>query len=250
MTGSMPSAVSSPTSPMADVQGAIQAAANELVASGAEIGLLVAVLRNGRVAAEAVSGVADPRTGAPVRADTLFYAASTAKGVAASLAHVLAERGDLDYDMTLAQVWPEFGSLGKDQMTVRHVLLHTAGLPGLPPGTTAEDLCDWDSLYFCTGAAEQKAVNLRGNSHVILMTGTPDWESGLDVVVEGEAVPVTGDAVLEQLARVWTAKWDGRWQFQVRDGAFSGPALVFSVKPAKVLAFAKGGFSQTRHTFS
>ena len=103
-----------------------------MVASGAEIGLQVAVLRNGRVAAEAVSGVADPRTGAAVRADTLFYAASTAKGVAASLAHVLAERGDLDYDMTLAQVWPEFGSLGKDQMTVRHVLLHTAGLPGQP----------------------------------------------------------------------------------------------------------------------
>ncbi len=107
-----------------------------------------------------------------------------------------------------------------------------------------------DSLYFCTGAAEQKAVNLRGNSHVILMTGCPDWESGLDVVVEGKAVPVTDDAVLEQLARAWTAKWDGRWQFQVRDGAFSGAALVFSVTPAKVLAFAKGGFSQTRYTFS
>ena len=107
-----------------------------------------------------------------------------------------------------------------------------------------------DALYFCTGAAEQKAVNLRGNPHVILMTGTPDWEGGLDVAVEGNAVPVIDDAVLEQLARAWTAKWDGRWQFQVRDGAFSGPALVFSVKPAKVLAFAKGGFSQTRYTFS
>ncbi len=146
MTGWMPLAVSSPASPMADVQGAIQAAADEMVVSGAEIGLQVAVLRNGRVAAEVVSGVSDPGTGVAVRADTLFYAASTAKGVAASLAHVLAERGDLDYDMTLAQVWPEFGSLGKDQMTVRHVLLHTAGLPGLPPGTTAEDLCDWDRM--------------------------------------------------------------------------------------------------------
>ncbi len=131
---------------MADVQGAIQAAADEMVASGAEIGLQVAVLRNGRVAAEVVSGVSDPGTGAAVRADTLFYAASTAKGVASSLAHVLAERGDLDYDLTLARVWPEFGSLGKDRMTVRHVLLHTAGLPGLPPGTTAEDLCDWDRI--------------------------------------------------------------------------------------------------------
>ena len=111
-----------------------------------------------------------------------------------------------------------------------------------------------DALYFCTGATEQKAVNLRGNPHVILMTGCHDWESGLDVVVEGDAVQVTDDAVLEQLAQAWTAKWDGRWQFQARDGAFrdpgSGAALVFSVTPTKVLAFAKGNFSHTRHKFS
>jgi general stress protein 26 len=111
-----------------------------------------------------------------------------------------------------------------------------------------------DSLYFCTGAAEQKAVNLRGNPHVILMTGCHDWESGLDVVVEGDAVQVTEDIVLEQLAQAWTAKWDGRWQFQARDNAFrnpgSGAALVFSVTPGKVLTFTKGSFSQTRHTFA
>ena len=40
-----------------------------------------------------VSGLADPRTGVAVSGDTLFYAASTAKGVAASVAHVLVERG-------------------------------------------------------------------------------------------------------------------------------------------------------------
>ena len=124
------------------------------MASGAETGLQVAVLRNGRVAAEAVSGVSDPGTGAAVRADTLFYAASTAKGVAASLAHVLAERGDLDYDMTLASVWPEFGSRGKDRVTVRQVLMHTAGLPGLPAGSTPEDLCDTERMCAVLAAQE------------------------------------------------------------------------------------------------
>ena len=29
-----------------------------------------------------------------------------------------------------------------------------------------------DALHFCTGAGEQKAVNLRGNRHVILSTGS------------------------------------------------------------------------------
>jgi uncharacterized protein YndB with AHSA1/START domain len=51
----------------------------------------------------------------------------------------------------------------------------------------------------------------------------------------------------------WAAKWDGQWQFQVCDGRFEhgegGSAPVFEVRPAKVLAFAKGRFAQTRHRF-
>jgi general stress protein 26 len=111
-----------------------------------------------------------------------------------------------------------------------------------------------EALYFTTGADEQKAVNLRGNPHVILMTGRSDWDAGLDVVVEGDAVPVTDDALLTSLAAAWTTKWDGRWQYQARDGAFhhegGGTALVFAVKPGKALAFAKGSFGQTRYTFA
>ena len=109
------------------------------------------------------------------------------------------------------------------------------------------------ALYFSTGPAEQKAVNLRSHPQVILMAGSGRWEEGLDVVVEGDAVQMTDDAVLRSLAQAWTEKWDGRWQFQVHDGRFKqqggGTALVFSVTPAKVLAFAKGRFSQTRHRF-
>ena len=81
------------------IQAEIQAAINELVTSGAEIGLQVAVIKNGQVVADAVSGTADPRTRVAVSGDTLFWAASTAKGVATSVAHVLVERGELDYDM-------------------------------------------------------------------------------------------------------------------------------------------------------
>ena len=60
----------------------IEAAADELVTSGAETGLQVAVVKDGQVMADVARGVADPRTGAPVSGGTLFYAASTAKGVA------------------------------------------------------------------------------------------------------------------------------------------------------------------------
>ena len=110
------------------------------------------------------------------------------------------------------------------------------------------------ALHFCTGADEQKAINLRSNPHVILSTGCNGWDRGLDVMVEGDAVRVTDEATLRRLAEAWTAKWDGRWHYQVRDGAFrhpdaDAPVLVFAVAPAKILAFAKGSFSHTRHLF-
>ncbi|GHO48437.1 pyridoxamine 5'-phosphate oxidase family protein [Ktedonospora formicarum] len=109
------------------------------------------------------------------------------------------------------------------------------------------------AIHFSTGADEQKAVNLRENSHVLLSTGCNSWESGLDVVVEGDAVQTTDEATLKRLAEAWTTKWNGQWQFEVRDGCFyheaGGSALVFSVTPTKILAFAKGNFGYTRHQF-
>ena len=111
-----------------------------------------------------------------------------------------------------------------------------------------------DAIYFTTGETEQKAVNLRSNPHVLLLTGCSRWDEGLDVVAEGDAVQVTDEALLTRLTREWTRKWDGQWQFEVRDGAFwhpgGGSAQVFEVRPAKVLTFAKGRFGQTRHRFS
>jgi general stress protein 26 len=108
------------------------------------------------------------------------------------------------------------------------------------------------AIHFCTGAAEQKAVNLRTNPSVILTTGCNHWDRGLDVVVEGDAVLVVDDAALQKLADAWRTKWDGRWRFEARAGAFhhgAGEALVFSVMPTKVLAFGKGAFTHTRHRF-
>jgi hypothetical protein len=109
------------------------------------------------------------------------------------------------------------------------------------------------AVHFCTGSTEQKAVNLTRNPHVILMTGCNQWDKGIDVVVEGDALQVTDNEALNRLAKVWTTKWDGQWQFEVRDGAFhhreGNTTLVFAVKPTKVFAFSKGVFGQTRHQF-
>ncbi|MGD0247040.1 MAG: serine hydrolase domain-containing protein [Streptosporangiaceae bacterium] len=139
---------------MADLQTALQAVAGELVAAGTETGLQIAVRRDGRLVADVVAGLADPRSGIPVDPGTLFFAASAVKGVAASLAHVLAERGEVRYDLRVAEVWPEFAAHGKEHTTLRHILMHTAGMPGLPPRTTPGDLCDWDRMCASLAAAE------------------------------------------------------------------------------------------------
>ena len=68
----------------------------------------------------------------------------------------------------------------------------------------------------------------------------------------GRGGHVTDAQQLDRLAAAWAQKWDGRWQYEVSQDGFRhdvGTALVFAVRPAKVLAFTKGGFSHTRHRF-
>lgn len=132
--------------------------------------------------------------------------------------------------------------------------ISTVRADGRPHMTPLVAVWHRGALYFCTGATEQKAANLRTNPHVIVMTGCNRWDQGLDVIVEGEAVQVTDNGVLEQLAEAWSTKWDGRWHYHVRDGGFrheggTEEIPVFAVAATKVLAFAKGEFSQTRHQF-
>ena len=115
----------------------------------------------------------------------------------------------------------------------------------------------WEgAVWFSTGRGEQKFLNLRANPHVVLTTGGNRWDQGLDVVVEGDAVQVTDDGVLAGAAEAFTVRWDGRWRWAARDGAFrdadsgGGEALVFSVTPTRVFAHAKGDpFGATTHRF-
>jgi CubicO group peptidase (beta-lactamase class C family) len=139
---------------MNDVQQRVQEAIERLVESGAERGLQVAVYRHGEQVVDAVAGVADPTTGRPVTSDTPFFSYSIGKGVASTVVHVLAERGALDYDMRIVELWPEFGAHGKEIATVRHALSQSLGVPGLPPEVTVEDLCDWEKMCAIIAAAE------------------------------------------------------------------------------------------------
>ena len=61
--------------------------------------------------------------------DSLFFLFSAGKPLVALLVHQLAERGRLRLDDPVAAYWPEFGQRGKEQISIRHVLQHRAGLP-------------------------------------------------------------------------------------------------------------------------
>jgi nitroimidazol reductase NimA-like FMN-containing flavoprotein (pyridoxamine 5'-phosphate oxidase superfamily) len=113
------------------------------------------------------------------------------------------------------------------------------------------------AIHFHTGAEEQKAANLRVNRHVALTTGCNHWDEGVDVVVEGDAIQVTGQDTLLRLAKVWATKWDGRWQLEASGDGFRNssakdwPSKVFSVTPTKIFAHAKGDpFGATTHLFA
>ncbi|MGH2603706.1 MAG: serine hydrolase domain-containing protein [Dehalococcoidia bacterium] len=129
-----------------EATAAVQTLLEEIVASGEETGLQAAAYLNGKLVIDAAAGIADLDTGRPVDGDTLFTVFSTSKGVTATCMHMLAERGQLDYDAPVSLYWPAFAAQGKERVTVRDALTHRAGVPQMPDGLTPEDICDWDGI--------------------------------------------------------------------------------------------------------
>jgi uncharacterized pyridoxamine 5'-phosphate oxidase family protein len=108
-----------------------------------------------------------------------------------------------------------------------------------------------ESLYFCTGAHERKARNLAKNANCVITTGCNAINEGLDLVIEGEAVVVRDESVLQRLVELYKTTYD--WDFTVRDGTLVGggdhAAVVYAVTPATGFGFGKTVPSQTRWLF-
>jgi PPOX class probable F420-dependent enzyme len=131
----------------------------------------------------------------------------------------------------------------------------TVRADGRPHVTPLIGLVHNGAMHFCTGPREQKYRNLEHSPRVALTTGNNAWASGLDVVVEGEAVRVSDDDDLQGLADRLEAKYGEVWHYDVADGMFRGGgsedgAVVFRIEPSKVMAFAKDPHGQTAYRFS
>lgn len=128
-----------------ELQDQVQKVIDDLVASGREDRVQVAAYLHGSLVVDARAGVGP---------DALFFSYSTGKGLTATVAHVLAEQGLIDYDLRIADVWPEFAQHGKGGTTLRHALTHTAGVPVLPADITPADFADWDRMCAVIAASE------------------------------------------------------------------------------------------------
>ncbi|NEA10169.1 beta-lactamase family protein [Streptomyces sp. SID10692] len=111
-----------------------------------DIGAAVCVYQDGRPVVDLWAGVADPDTGRPWERDTLQLVYSATKGVTATAAHLLAQRGALDLDAPVAEYWPEFAANGKVEIPVRWLLSHQAGLVALDEPVPLGEALAWHPM--------------------------------------------------------------------------------------------------------
>jgi CubicO group peptidase (beta-lactamase class C family) len=108
-----------------------------------ETGAALCICADGRVVVDlwgGSTGQVAPRRWGP---NTLVNFFSVGKGMLALLAARLAGDGRLDTDAPVATYWPEFAAGGKQDVTVRQLLSHQAGLPAVRRPLPEGAMLDW-----------------------------------------------------------------------------------------------------------
>lgn len=112
--------------------------------AGLHVGAQLTVAVDGVLVADVALGLARP--GVPMAADTLMLWLSATKTVTAIAVAQQWERGELDLDERVADHIPAFGVHGKDAITIRHLLTHTAGIRGAGGTGEAGMRGGWDAV--------------------------------------------------------------------------------------------------------
>ena len=118
-----------------------------------EVGASVCVMHEGKTKVDLWAGVVD-HDGSPWQEDTMVVFHSATKGGVALAAHLLADRGHLDLDAPVAEIWPEFATRGKEKVTNRMMLNHTAGVAAFREALPGKSALDWD--YVCDRLAAEE----------------------------------------------------------------------------------------------
>jgi len=143
--------------------GAVAGAFERNFAERAEVGAAVCVYSGDRPVVDLWAGLADRESGRAWQRDTMVVTSSTTKGFTATVAHLLVERGLLDLDAPVASYWPEFAAGGKQDLLVRWVLSHRAGIPFLDQTPPLSDILAWAPVV--TAVASQRPLWAPGSAH-------------------------------------------------------------------------------------
>jgi CubicO group peptidase (beta-lactamase class C family) len=131
--------------------------------SGEEVGAAVAFVLDGESVVDLWGGHYDMERTREWERDTLVNVYSTTKGMVALCANQLIERGLLNVDAPVAKYWPEFAAAGKENISVRWLLSHQAGLPAVREPLPLGALYDWSRM--CSALAAQEPWWTPGTAH-------------------------------------------------------------------------------------
>ena len=128
-----------------------------------EVGAAISFTLDGETVVDLWGGWVDKAHTRPWARDTIVNTYSTTKGMTALVAHRLVEQGRIDLDAPVAEYWPEFADAGKQDIPVRWLLCHRAGLPAIRETMPDDALYDWDAC--CAGLARSEPWWKPGEQH-------------------------------------------------------------------------------------
>jgi CubicO group peptidase (beta-lactamase class C family) len=111
-----------------------------------ELGGACCVYYDGKKVVDLWGGIRNKVTGEPWEQATMVVVHSATKGLAAMTLAIAHSRGWLDYDERVATYWPEFAQNGKQEITVRELLAHQAGLFAFDEPVDRNLVADLDKL--------------------------------------------------------------------------------------------------------
>lgn len=128
-----------------------------------EIGASVCIEIDGHVVVDLYGGYSDVAKTHPWKQDQLVNVFSVGKGITALVAAQCVDRGEISYDSLIVDVWPEFGSHGKESMTLRDALGHRVGLPAVRHQLAPFAMYDWTVM--CDALAHEHPWWTPGETH-------------------------------------------------------------------------------------
>lgn len=109
-----------------------------------DIGAALSVYRYGELVVDLAGGYRDLEQQSPWTHDTVANIWSSTKGATAVAFARLVDRNLVKYEDRVVEYWPEFGTAGKENTTIAHLLSHQAGLNGFREPTSVEDFGNWE----------------------------------------------------------------------------------------------------------